>query len=174
MDLLRAAAIGATGGLVLAAAQMGLALWIFSTPVIPAILSGLWIVPGVAALTITRRGGTGLLAGALAAVICSVPSFSLTGLFLSVIAYGAAAELPFFITRYRTWGMGIFLLSGLAGGIALAATNFHLVALAADGSFIIQVLGITIILVSSLLCAASVIGGVWFRVTGTTSAGNRV
>jgi len=88
-----------------------------------AIMYGVWLVPGVLAALIIRRIGASLYAEFLAALI-SVQLGSAWG-WVAVIqgaAQGAASEIGFAASGYRSWRTPFALLSALLAG--LTATLF--------------------------------------------------
>ena len=112
---------------------VGIVFWVWSVlwnattglfaffPPAQAILYGMWMVPGVLGGLIIRKPG--------AAVLTSIAAASLemllgTGWGVSVLISGALqgllSELVFLAFRYRSWGMGVAVLAGVAGGISPA------------------------------------------------------
>jgi energy-coupling factor transport system substrate-specific component len=81
------------------------------------VLFGLWLVVAPLAAAIVRRPGAGILAELIAAVVEVVFLGSPVGplLLLAGFLQGLGSELPFLITRFRSFGWVTFALSGLLG-----------------------------------------------------------
>lgn len=81
------------------------------------VLFGLWLVVAPLAAAIVRRPGAGILAELIAAVVEVVFLGSPVGplLLLAGFLQGLGSELPFLITRFRSFGWFTFALSGLLG-----------------------------------------------------------
>lgn len=93
------------------------------------VLIGGWMVVAPLAIYILRRPFTGIVAEMLAAFV----EFAFLGspvgpvLILSGFIQGAGAELPFALTRYRSYGWPTFIVSGLtaaAGSFVYASIRF--------------------------------------------------
>lgn len=79
------------------------------------IVSGLQIFGPVIALRLLSRGGVGLFTSAVVGLIASLIGPYGWGS-MAVMMFGAIAELPFLVNRYRRWGTWRFYLgAGLAG-----------------------------------------------------------
>ncbi|MTG90619.1 thiamine ABC transporter permease [Cellulosimicrobium sp. BIT-GX5] len=89
------------------------------------VLAGAWIVVGPLATYIVRRPGVGVLAETLAALVEVVFLASPAGplLLLVGLVQGAGAELPFALTRYRRFGWGVFVASGVSAALVTFAFN---------------------------------------------------
>lgn len=89
------------------------------------VLIGGWIVVAPLALFILRRPGTGVLVEVLAAFV----EFAFLGnpvgpmLLLVALVQGAGAEVAFAATRYRSYRLPVFLLSGLTAALASFVFN---------------------------------------------------
>lgn len=83
------------------------------------VLIGGWIVVAPLAVFITRRPGTGIIAEIIASVVEVVFLGSPAGpiLLLSAFLQGAGAEIAFAATRYRRYGLGVFLASGVTAAV---------------------------------------------------------
>jgi energy-coupling factor transport system substrate-specific component len=80
-------------------------------------LIGGWLLVAPIALAIIRRPFVGIIAEVLASVIEVVFLGSAVGpiLFISAAIQGLGCEIPFALRRYRSFGWGVFALSGLLG-----------------------------------------------------------
>jgi energy-coupling factor transport system substrate-specific component len=80
-------------------------------------LSGSWLLVAPIAIAILRRPLAGILAEVLASVIEVVFLGSAVGpiLFIAAALQGAGSEIPFAVTRYRSYGWATYALSGLMG-----------------------------------------------------------
>lgn len=80
-------------------------------------LSGSWLLVAPIAIAILRRPLAGILAEVLASVIEVVFLGSAVGpiLFIAAALQGAGSEIPFAMTRYRSYGWATYALSGLLG-----------------------------------------------------------
>jgi energy-coupling factor transport system substrate-specific component len=93
-------------------------------PAFVSILSGFYFTPVVAAMYIVRRPGTAVLAaviGSLALMLFNPAGWM--GLLFSAV-FGAAAELPFLLTRYRDFRLRILLIAGASGSLISFALMF--------------------------------------------------
>ena len=110
--LLTVAAIAVAGGLIgIPNAYLFNALS-FTQPWALGIAAAFYIIPGVLAQAILRRGGVGLLAQVLAGLAAA--PFVPTGI-LSVSAFailGLLIEIPFLVGLYRYWRPWLFYVSG--------------------------------------------------------------
>lgn len=84
------------------------------------VLSGGWMVVAPLALYIVRKPGAGIVVEILAALVEVVFLASPVGPMLLIVGLvqGAGAELAFAVTRYRRYGWGTFVLSGLTAAAA--------------------------------------------------------
>jgi energy-coupling factor transport system substrate-specific component len=125
VDLTVAAVLAVAGGLLLWG--LNTAWTPLTTPVarlyppLPALLNGVWLLPGVLAGLVVRRPGAALLGETVAALI----EAQLGGLwgFASVyygVVEGLGAELVFALLLYRRFGLGAALAAGAGSGVALA------------------------------------------------------
>jgi energy-coupling factor transport system permease protein len=80
-------------------------------------LIGGWLLVAPIAVAIIRRPFVGIIAEVLASVIEVVFLGSAVGpiLFISAAIQGLGSEIPFALRRYRSFGWGVFALSGLLG-----------------------------------------------------------
>ncbi|MBK8459215.1 MAG: ECF transporter S component [Micropruina sp.] len=81
------------------------------------VLFGLWLLVAPLASAIIRRPGAGILAELIAAVVEVVFLGSPVGplLLLAGFLQGLGSELPFLLTRFRSFGWVTYALSGLLG-----------------------------------------------------------
>ncbi|MCC2318216.1 ECF transporter S component [Cellulomonas chengniuliangii] len=92
-------------------------------------LAGGWMVVAPLAVFIIRKPGVGIVAEVVAALVEVVFLASPVGpmLILVGVVQGAGAELAFALTRYRRYGWGVFVLSGLtaaAANLAIGMVRF--------------------------------------------------
>ncbi|GER24091.1 thiamine ABC transporter permease [Zafaria cholistanensis] len=80
-------------------------------------LLGGWLLVAPIAVAIIRRPFVGIIAEVLASVIEVVFLGSAVGpiLFVAAALQGLGSEIPFALRRYRSFGWGVFALSGLLG-----------------------------------------------------------
>lgn len=80
-------------------------------------LTGGWLLVAPIAVAIVRRPFVGIIAEVLASVIEVVFLGSAVGPILLIAAaiQGLGSEIPFALRRYRSFGWGVFALSGLLG-----------------------------------------------------------
>lgn len=93
------------------------------------VLIGGWMVVAPLALYIVRKPGVGVVVEILAALVEVVFLASPIGPILLLVGFaqGAGAELAFAATRYRRYGWGTFVLSGVtaaAGSLLLGTIRF--------------------------------------------------
>lgn len=81
------------------------------------VLLGGWLLVAPVVVAIVRRPFSGVIAEVLASVVEVVFLGSPVGpvLFIAAAIQGAGSELPFAVTRYRSYGWLTFAASGLAG-----------------------------------------------------------
>lgn len=87
------------------------------------VLAGGWMVAAPLATYIVRKPFVGIVVEILAAFIEVVFLASPVGPMLLVVGLvqGAGAELPFALTRYRRYGWGVFVASGVSAALASVA-----------------------------------------------------
>ncbi|MGW6129765.1 ECF transporter S component [Cellulomonas sp. NPDC055163] len=87
------------------------------------VLIGGWMVVAPLALYVVRKPGVGVVAELLAATIEVVFLGSPIGPMLLLVGFvqGAGAELAFAATRYRRYGWGVFVASGVTAALASLA-----------------------------------------------------
>lgn len=118
-DILVAAVIGVVFGVVFIAWNQVYAWFAFlQPPILQDWVYGVWLVPAVLAPLIIRKPGAALFAEMLAASVSALlgsqwgPDTLLSG-----FMQGAAAELVFFLVRYRSWTIVVLALAALAAAI---------------------------------------------------------
>jgi energy-coupling factor transport system substrate-specific component len=82
-------------------------------------LAGGWMVVAPLAVYIVRKPGVGIVVEIIAAIVEVVFLASPVGpmLLLVGLIQGVGAELPFALTRYRRYGWGVFLASGISAAL---------------------------------------------------------
>lgn len=80
-------------------------------------LTGGWLLVAPIAIAIVRRPFAGIIAEVLASVIEVVFLGSAVGpiLFIAAAIQGLGSEIPFAARRYKSFGWGVYVLSGLLG-----------------------------------------------------------
>ena len=131
VDLTVAAVLAVAGGLLLWGLNAG---WtVFTTPIgrvwppLPAVLNGLWVLPGVLVGLVVRRPGAALLGETLAALI----EAQLGGLWgFATVYYGVAeglgAELVLALLLYRRFGLGAAMAAGAGSAVVLSVLDLTL------------------------------------------------
>lgn len=82
------------------------------------LLYGIWLVPAVLAPLIVRKPGAALFAEMVAAAVSLVASPWGPDTLLSGFVQGAAAELVFAFTLYRSWGFPVLAVAAIASAAA--------------------------------------------------------
>lgn len=125
--LLSCAAIGVVGGIVfIVNSYLGGTLNAVA-PMLYGLTLGVYFVPGALAQRLFRRGGVALLVAVLSGLVAAAFNPLGFGAALISVGIGALQELPFLVTRYRRWGVGLFLVGALVSGAVLAAGMYRLV-----------------------------------------------
>lgn len=153
-DILVTAMIGVVFGVVFFVWNGVYAALNFLQPsVIQDVVYGMWLVPAVLAPLIVRKPGAALFAEMVAASISAVlgsqwgPDTLLSG-FLQ----GIAAEIVFFVVRYRQWSVAILALAAVASALGAWAHDWAIYY--ADISVDIQLARLVIMGVSAIAFAA--------------------
>lgn len=91
----------------------------------PAFLSvaGLMIFPSIVAFRLLTRGGVGLLASGVSGLIGVVAGPFGWGS-MAVMMFGAIAEIPFLIGRYRRWSTWRYYFAALLSGLLYTPSIF--------------------------------------------------
>jgi energy-coupling factor transport system substrate-specific component len=93
-------------------------------PPLPAVLNGVWILPGVLAGLVVRKPGAALFGETVAAAIEALTGglWGFTSLYYGVVE-GLGIELVFALMLYRRFGPVAAALAGMGGGLALCALD---------------------------------------------------
>ncbi|HEY2887321.1 MAG TPA: ECF transporter S component [Candidatus Limnocylindrales bacterium] len=129
-DIVVAAVIGVAFGVVFWA--WGLAWSAFAPlndvfPVLRDLLYAVWLIPAVLAPLIIRKPGAALFAEMVAAIVSALLG-SQWGVdtLLSGFVQGAAAELVFAFTLYRSWSVPVLAMAAIASAVAAWAHDWVL------------------------------------------------
>lgn len=103
----------------------------------PALIAtcGAQILAAVIALRLLSRGGVGIFASAVVGIIGVFTSPQGWGC-LSIVVFGALAELPFLIGRYRSWGTGRYVAVVIIGSVFYYGSTFLFFDLASMSTWI--------------------------------------
>jgi energy-coupling factor transport system substrate-specific component len=128
VDLTVAAVLAVAGGLLLWGMNAAYApvtaplsrVW----PPLPALVSGVWLVPGVLVGLVVRRPGAALLGETVAALIEAQLGglWGFASLYYGVIE-GLGAEVVLALLLYRRFGLGAALATGAGAALALVALD---------------------------------------------------
>ncbi len=133
-DLLVVAALGVTLGVALVPVlYASLPLQAALGPLYQVLVAGLFSVPGLMALYVTRRPGAALVNGVFVGLV-QVPltPFGWT-VMIGALSAAVACELPFLATRYRRFGLPMLVTAGAVAallGLALVYVPLGYAALA--------------------------------------------
>jgi energy-coupling factor transport system permease protein len=125
VDMTVAAVLAAAGGIFLWGMNTA---WIpLTTPIakvyppLPALLNGVWILPGVLAGLVVRKPGAALFGETVAAAIEALTGglWGFTSLYYGVVE-GLGVELVFALLLYRRFGPLAAMAAGAGGGVALS------------------------------------------------------
>ncbi len=117
-DIVVAAVIGVAFGVVFVAAG---GIWTALAPIGPIqnLLYAVWLLPAIVAPLIIRKPGAALFAEVVAAGLSAfLGSTWGVDTIMSGVMQGAAAELVFLITRYRSYSFPVLAAAGLAASAA--------------------------------------------------------
>jgi energy-coupling factor transport system permease protein len=125
VDMTVAAVLAAAGGLFLWG--MNTAWTPLTTPIgkvyppLPALLNGVWILPGVLAGLVVRKPGAALFGETVAAAIEALTGglWGFTSLYYGVVE-GLGVELVLALLLYRRFGPAAAMAAGAGGGVALS------------------------------------------------------
>ena len=152
-DILVVAVIGVVFGVVF---SLWNGVWLVVAPLTAAVplhaflLYGVWLVPAVLAPLIVRKPGAAVFAEMVAAGV-SVLAGSPWGpdVLLSGFVQGAAAELVFAMTLYRSWSLPVLALATIASTAAAWVHDWAIYYVDAD--ITLQVLRAVVMAVSALV-----------------------
>jgi energy-coupling factor transport system substrate-specific component len=155
-DIVVAAVIGVAFGVVFAGWNL---LYAAATPVfafakpVQDIMYGVWLVPAILAPLVIRKPGAALFAEMVAAGVSALlgSQWSVDTL-LSGFMQGAAAELIFAFTLYRSYGVVTLVLAATAS--ALAAWVHDWVIYYSDVEPAVQLVRIVVMVISAAVIAA--------------------
>lgn len=128
VDMTVAAVLAVAGGLFLWGMNSA---WIpVTTPIarvypqLPAVLNGVWVLPGVLAAFVVRRPGAALFAETVAAVIEALTggNWGFASVYYGVVE-GLGVEIVLALMLYRRWGLGAAMAAGAGGGLATTALD---------------------------------------------------
>ena len=167
VDIVVAAVLAVTFGVVFQAWNVLWETTTFLAPPLRGAIYGVWMVPAVLVPLIVRRPGAALFGEALAAS-ASMLFGAQWGLLTVVygLVQGAAAELVFGFGLYRRWGPIAAIAAGAAAGVAGALLD--LAVFYPDWAADWQVLYVGLVAVSSALIAGA---GGWLLVRALASTG---
>jgi energy-coupling factor transport system permease protein len=155
-DILVAAMIGVTFGVVFWAWNL---LWSVVAPasaVAPLhafLLYGVWLVPAVLAPLIVRKPGAAVFAEMVAAGVSALMGSPWgPDVLLSGFVQGAAAELVFAMTLYRSWSLPVLGVAAIASGAAAWVHDWVLYY--ADADLTLQVVRGVAMAISALVIVA--------------------
>lgn len=135
--LLSCAAIGAAGGIVIAALNWSLLLlpqtWIAYT--LYTIVLSVWALPALISVALFRAPGVGLLTMAFAGVVNLVTPNGFA-MVVNFLVAGVIIELPFLVTGYRRWSDRSLRVGSVIALVLASAAYFStlVIAVNADGS----------------------------------------
>ncbi len=94
-------------------------------PGLNALLTGVWLLPGVLGGLIVRKPGAALFTELVAATVSVIIVPNEWGWWTieSGLVQGLGAELVFALLLYRRWGLGAAVLAGVGAGIAMAVND---------------------------------------------------
>lgn len=117
-DLLVVAAFGVVPGVaLLPVLYAGFALRAVFGPLITAVYTGLFYMPGLLALYVVRKPGASILNGLFVALVwVPITPFGLAVVIPTIVAR-IGSELPFALTRYQRFETPVLLASGAAAGL---------------------------------------------------------
>lgn len=117
-DLLVVAAIGVALGIAqIPLIYASLSILAAVGPLYNAVVGGLFIIPGLMVLYITRRPGAALINSVFVGLVLTpFTPFGWISL-IGALIVGVACEVPFLVTRYRYFGLPMLIIAGAGAGI---------------------------------------------------------
>lgn len=130
VDVVVAAVLAAAVGVVFWAWNL---LWAAASPAFEAlpplqgVMYGVWLLPGVLGAFVLRKPGAALYCSLVASVVSAFlgSQWGLTVVWYGLLQ-GAAPELVFLLTRYRSWRLVTALVAAAAAGLAAVALDLAL------------------------------------------------
>lgn len=130
VDIVVAAVLAAAVGVVFWAWNL---LWAAASPAFEAVpplqgvMYGVWLLPGVLGAFIIRKPGAALYCSLVASIVSAFlgNQWGLTVVWYGLLQ-GAAPELVFLLTRYRSWRLVTGLVAAAAAGLAAVALDLTL------------------------------------------------
>ena len=170
VDIVVASILGVAFGVVF---QVWNGAWELARPIfvgfppLQGLMYGIWLVPAVLAPLIIRRPGAALLAEVVAAAISALlgAQWGLQTLVYGLLQ-GAAAELAFAFSLYRSWNLVTAMLAAAFAGVA--AVLLDLVFYYPDWDASYQLTYGVVVVISTVLLAGI---GSWLLVRALASAG---
>ena len=155
-DILVAAMIGVTFGVVFWAWNLVWSVVAPASAVAPLhafLLYGVWLVPAVLAPLIVRKPGAAVFAEMVAAGVSALMGSPWgPDVLLSGFVQGAAAELVFAMTLYRSWSLPVLGIAAIASGAAAWVHDWVLYY--ADADLTLQVVRGAAMAISALVIVA--------------------
>lgn len=151
--LLICAAIGVAFGAIGIGNSVLMAALFLSAPPFYPVLSGVYILPGIVAVTLLRRPGVAILAQVLAGLVALGATSALMAPGLAFLLYGAVLEIAFLVTRYRSWTPWPVFIAAALVGILNAVSSFTLLDMSSQ-PVAVRILAPITIIVATLLWAA--------------------
>ncbi|HEX3220361.1 MAG TPA: ECF transporter S component [Candidatus Limnocylindria bacterium] len=170
VDIVVASVLGVAFGVVF---QVWNGAWELAKPVfigfppVQGLMYGIWLVPAVLVPLVVRRPGAALLAELVAAAISALlgAQWGLQTLVYGLLQ-GAAAELAFAFTLYRSWNLVTAMLAAAFAGAA--AVLLDLVFYYPDWNASYQITYAIVVVISTALLAGI---GSWLLVRSLANAG---
>ena len=170
VDIVVASVLGVAFGVVF---QVWNGAWELAKPVfigfppVQGLMYGIWLVPAVLVPLVVRRPGAALLAELVAAAISALlgAQWGLQTLVYGLLQ-GAAAELEFAFTLYRSWNLATAVLAAAFAGAA--AVLLDLVFYYPDWNASYQITYAIVVVISTALLAGI---GSWLLVRSLANAG---
>ena len=170
VDIVVASVLGVAFGVVF---QVWNGAWELAKPVfigfppVQGLMYGIWLVPAVLVPLVVRRPGAALLAELVAAAVSALlgAQWGLQTLVYGLLQ-GAAAELAFAFTLYRSWNLATAVLAAAFAGAA--AVLLDLVFYYPDWNASYQITYGVVVVISTALLAGI---GSWLLVRSLANAG---
>lgn len=118
--ILTAVAIGAAVGVVLIPLNFAQGAVNSSMPLLAVVFYGIWGMSSLIPLALQQRGGVGVIGATAAGVVSSISPYGLA-MVVMMLLWGVLMEASFTLTRYRWFGLRMFLVTGLVTGLVSSA-----------------------------------------------------